>query len=193
MKSLLQLRLRMGLPGMVLLLALLATTWPVAAFQEAQVEVLFTPGNKVADKMIRAIRHAEQQVLVQAFSFTHDGIARALLETHRRGVEVRLIADWGQTRLLDKGQVPGLARAGLPVWLDGEHMSAHNKVVIIDAGLPSAMVITGSYNFTRAAEYKNAENVVFIRGNPDVIESYRSNWQRHLEHAVPWAGRGEME
>ncbi len=151
----------------------------------ANVRVAFTPEDDVAGQMVDAIAHARRQVLVQAFSFTHDQIARALLDAHRRGVEVKLIADREQTEKMDRGQVSGLARGGIPVWLDGDHQSAHNKVIVIDAGTPSAMVITGSFNFTRAAQHKNAENVVFISGNETLAQTYAQNWQRHLAHSQP--------
>jgi phosphatidylserine/phosphatidylglycerophosphate/cardiolipin synthase-like enzyme len=73
----------------------------------------------------------------------------------------------------------------LPVWLDGEHQSAHNKVMLIGAGTPSALIITGSFNFTRAVQYKNAENAVFISGNETLVMEYVRNWQRHLAHSSP--------
>lgn len=147
----------------------------------ARVEIAFTPGDDAAEMIIAAISAARRQVLVQAFSFTHDGIARALIDAHGRGVEVRLIADREQTENLERGLVPRLARAGVPVWLDGEHQSAHNKVMIVDG----ATVITGSFNFTNAAQYRNAENVVFLSGNAALAEAYTKNWQRHLGHSKP--------
>lgn len=151
----------------------------------AAVRVLFAPEQDVAGEIVRAVRGAHRQVLVQAFSFTHDRIAAALLDARRRGVEVKLIADREQTERMERGQVPALARAGLPVWLDGDHQSAHNKVMIIDAGTPAALVVTGSFNFTRAAQHKNAENTVFISGNDALVQAYVENWQRHLGHSSP--------
>lgn len=151
----------------------------------AQVRTVFTPGDDIAGEIIHAIRHARRQVLVQAYSFTHDGIARALVDAHKQGVEVKLIADREQTENMRRGQVAGIARAGIPVWLDGEHQSAHNKVMVIDAGRPNAVVITGSYNFTRAAQHKNAENVVFLSGNDALVRQYAVNWQRHVTHSQP--------
>ena len=85
-----------------------------------------------------------------------------------------------------RGQVPIIAAAGVPVWLDGEHQSAHNKTMVIDAGSPEATVVTGSYNFTKAAQFKNAENVLVIRGNRALAQEYQANWQRHLPHAQPY-------
>lgn len=158
---------------------------PATVAATATVHVAFTPGDDVAGQIVESIRQARRQVLVQAFSFTHDGIARALVEAHKRGIEVKLIADREQTEKMQRGQVPGMARAGVPVWLDSEHQSAHNKLMVVDAGLPSARIVTGSYNFTRAAQHKNAENVVFISGNDALVRAYVANWQRHLAHSQP--------
>ncbi len=150
------------------------------------VEVAFTPGQDVAGMVTDAIRQAKRQVLVQAFSFTHEGIARALIDAHRRGVEVKVIADREQTERMERGKIGSIAAAGVPVWLDGEHQSAHNKVMVIDAGLPTAALVTGSFNFTNAAQYKNAENLLVMRGNEKLIQLYRDNWAAHLAHAKPY-------
>jgi len=170
---------------------------PVLAFQTPQpnadistnIQVFFTPGDDAAGNIIKAINSARQQVLVQAFSFTHPGIAQALIAAHQRGVEVKLIADLDQTRKIRHNKIAEMAAAGVPVWLDGEHNGAHNKVMIIDADSANASdvgVITGSYNFTNAAQYKNAENVLLLRANRSLAKAYQRNWQKHLPHARPF-------
>jgi phosphatidylserine/phosphatidylglycerophosphate/cardiolipin synthase-like enzyme len=87
---------------------------------------------------------------------------------------------------MTRGQVPGIAAAGVPVWLDDVHQSAHNKVMVIDAGTSSAMVITGSFNFTKAAQYKNAENVLLLGSSQGLSDAYARNWQAHLVHSQPF-------
>lgn len=151
----------------------------------ATVRVLFSEQDDVAGQIVAAIRQAKRQVLVQAFSFTHPGIAEALIDAHGRGVEVKLIADREQTEKMTRGQVPRIARAGVPVWLDGAHQSAHNKIMVIDAGKPGAVVITGSFNFTKAAQTKNAENVIFLGNSEKLTTAYARNWQLHLVHSQP--------
>ena len=79
-----------------------------------------------------------------------------------------------------------MAKANVPVFTDSAHDSAHNKVIVIDAGSPGATLITGSFNFTHAAQYKNAENVLVIKGNTALTDLYRKNWQRHYEHSRPY-------
>ena len=157
----------------------------VPAASTANVRAAFAPGDNIAGQIVEAISHARHQVLVQAFSFTDEDIAHALIDARRRGVDVRVIADREQTEKFERGQVPDMARAGVPVLLDGDHQCAHNKVMVIDAGTPFSMVITGSFNFTRAAQHKNAENMVFISGNDALVQAYSQNWQRHLAHSQP--------
>lgn len=149
-------------------------------------EVLFSPEQDVAGQIVQAIQQARKQVLVQAFSFTHKDIAQALINAHRRGVEVKLIADLEQSRRMERDKVQTIAEAGVPVWLDGEHQSAHNKVMLIDVETPDVVVITGSYNFTFAAQFNNAENLLLFRGNQKLARLYRNNWQHHLGHAKRW-------
>ena len=79
-----------------------------------------------------------------------------------------------------------IAADGVPVFADSDHDSAHNKVIVIDAGSPDPTLITGSFNFTHAAQYKNAENVLLIKGNAALTDLYRKNWQHHYEHSLPY-------
>ena len=50
-------------------------------------------------------------------------------------------------------------------------------------------VITGSFNFTKAAEEKNAENLLVIR-DKKLAERYIKNWQEHAQHSEVYVGRG---
>ena len=50
----------------------------------------------------------------------------------------------------------------------------HNKFIIID----DSTTELGSFNYTSAAEKKNAENVMVIRGNKEVASRYMQEWDR---------------
>ena len=50
-------------------------------------------------------------------------------------------------------------------------------------------VITGSFNFTKAAEENNAENLLVI-GDRNLAGLYTKNWQEHANHSEIYAGRG---
>jgi len=47
------------------------------------------------------------------------------------------------------------------------------------------IVITGSFNFTKAAEEKNAENLLIIRSG-ELARLYRENWMLHRNHSVDY-------
>jgi phosphatidylserine/phosphatidylglycerophosphate/cardiolipin synthase-like enzyme len=153
------------------------------------VQVAFTPGDPVDEILIGVIGQARQQVLVQAFSFTHKRIARALVDAHRRGVRVEVLADDRQDRQLEGSVLADLVRNGVTVWLDPRQSSAHNKVMIVDAGTPAAVLVTGSYNFTYSAQRRNAENVLVMRGNVALAGAFVDNWQRLRTSARPYGAR----
>lgn len=177
--------------------ALVASAWaasPQCAAREiapvagTTLEALFTPGDPIDAKVAGLVDGARTEVLVQAFSFTNRRIARALAAAHARGVRVEVVADRAQTLELAGSAVPALARNGIPVWLDGNFAAAHNKVMIVDAGAPHATLVTGSYNFTAAAQMRNAENVLIVRRDPALAALYRENFVRLRERAVRYDG-----
>ena len=153
------------------------------------VQVAFTPGDEGTALIVQAIEGARKQVLVQAYSFTSRSIAQALIEARRRGLDVQLMADPRQAHSSDYGMVAYVAAAGVPSFFDEEHDSAHNKVMVIDAETSNPVVITGSFNFSHAAQHKNSENLLLFRGNPQLTAAYLRNWRKHREHAVPVNGR----
>jgi phosphatidylserine/phosphatidylglycerophosphate/cardiolipin synthase-like enzyme len=78
-----------------------------------------------------------------------------------------------------------LANQGVPTMIDANHAIAHNKVIVIDG----ETVLTGSFNFTKAAQEKNAENLLIIR-DPALAAQYTQNWDSHRQHSQPYVGRG---
>lgn len=175
----------------VALLLCCVVVLPVAALESSNTipstgttEYAFTPGGEAADLIVRSIDVARSQVLVQAFSFTHRGIAHALVRAHRRGVDVQVIADHEQVEEFESAAMRDLIEGGVPVFTDAEHAAAHNKVIIVDRESKQSAVITGSFNFTFAAQNRNAENVLVLHGNPALARAFFANWQQHREHAV---------
>ena len=58
--------------------------------------------------------------------------------------------------------------------------------MILDGGLPGAAVITGSYNFTQAAQSKNAENIVIISRSSAVTDLFVDNFAEQRSQSRPW-------
>jgi phosphatidylserine/phosphatidylglycerophosphate/cardiolipin synthase-like enzyme len=159
---------------------------PLQLSARGSIQVAFTPGDDAASMAIEVIHKAKHQVLVQAYSFTHRDIAQALVDAKRHGIDVRVIADPQQDERGATSLVAWLAEQGVPVWLDGEHAAAHNKVMVIDNATADAAVLTGSFNFTQAAQNRNAENLLLLRGQPALAEAYAANWRRHRMHSLPY-------
>jgi phosphatidylserine/phosphatidylglycerophosphate/cardiolipin synthase-like enzyme len=152
------------------------------------IETAFTPGDRIDNLIIAAIAAAKREVLVNAYSFTQRRISGALVAARKRGVSVQVIADSQQAATLPQNVLLELVKGGVDVWLDSNYQAAHNKVVIVDADTANATTITGSYNFTVAAQWHNAENIVILRDNREVARAYRDNWLRLKAHATPWPG-----
>lgn len=137
---------------------------------QASYTVCFTPQENCTQKIVATINNAVSNIWVQAYSFTSRPIADALLDATQRGVQVKIIIDKVN---LKPGSTPRfLARHQIPVWVDKKPAIAHNKVMIID----QTKVITGSFNFTRAAQFSNAENVLII-DDATLAKKYLQNWQ----------------
>jgi phosphatidylserine/phosphatidylglycerophosphate/cardiolipin synthase-like enzyme len=75
------------------------------------------------------------------------------------------------------------AHRGIITYIDDKHAIAHNKIIIID----KETVITGSFNFTKAAEEKNAENLLILK-NKELAAIYINNWNKHKDHSERYEG-----
>jgi len=146
--------------------------------------VCFTPGADCQGLIVGEIGKARSEVLVQAYSFTSAPIAEALVAAKRRGVGVRVILDRSQRTEKYSG-ADYLANNGVPVQIDEEHAIAHNKLMIIDR----ITVVGGSFNYTKSAQERNAENVT-VFSDSDFATKFVKNWVQHAEHSVPYVGRG---
>lgn len=140
-------------------------------------QVYFSPKGGCTESIVRVINGAKAEVLVQAYSLTSAPIAKALLHAHKRKIKVTVILDKSQRKKHYRSTIV-MANAGIPIFIDDEHSIAHNKVMIIDR----ETVITGSFNFTRAAEETHAENLLIIR-NRDLSKVYVENWKKHRQHS----------
>jgi len=145
----------------------------------AEATVAFSPNGDATQVVVKAINAAKKQVLVQAYGFSSAPIIQALGAAKARGVDVEAILDRTNKSPRYTGATY-LANHHIPVWIDDTVAIAHNKVMIIDGD----SVITGSFNFTKAAQEKNAENVLFIEHAPSLAKIYTKDWmwRKGLSH-----------
>lgn len=153
---------------------------------QGSLQPVFAPWDDVESAVIDVIAGARRQVLVQAYLLTSKKIATTLVAAHRRGVDVRVLVDAGQLEKVPSSMASELSSAGVQVWLETRYQNAHNKVIVVDADVPGATVITGSFNYTWTAQHKNAENILIARNNPALASRYAENWERHRQEATPF-------
>jgi phosphatidylserine/phosphatidylglycerophosphate/cardiolipin synthase-like enzyme len=171
-------------PLLILILFLvLPSCQPLGPRTLPPIEVHFSPKGGCTEAVVQEINAARSTILVQAYSFTSAPIAKALVDAHKRGVDVRVVLDQSQ-RGEKYSSADFVQHAGIPVWIDAKHAIAHNKVMVIDG----ATIITGSFNFTKSAEESNAENLLVIR-SPELAAQYAANWNAHLGHSEPYEGK----
>lgn len=137
---------------------ILASALVISPAWAGELSVCFTPGQDCQAQIVLEIAQAKNSIQVQAYGFTAKPISQALKAAHKRGVVVQVILDKSNLTARDS-RAAALVEAGVSVFLDLDHATAHNKVMLIDG-----VVVTGSYNFTKSAQVRNAENVLFIRG-----------------------------
>src|SRR5438309_148606 len=163
--------------------------------QSAKARVMFSPGCglEIDSEIARRVRAAQRRVRVCSLLINSGTLIGELGNLLRRGhVAVDGIYDRTQMEqvYVQWQEVPQnrwkigalqeiIARAGLigknstPYTPAGRHNFMHNKVLVIDD-----TVITGSYNFSRSAQF-NAENILFIESAP-LADAYSA----YIDHLV---------
>lgn len=136
----------------------------------------FVPdGPSCEELIVNSIGKLKSSLLIQAYSFTSPAIAQAVVRAHKRGIDVRVIVD--KSQMSEKYTAATfLKNEGIPVWVDSIPAIAHSKVLILD----QEAIFTGSFNFTRSAQERNAENGIVIQGDASVVKAYTENWQKRL-------------
>lgn len=142
------------------------------------VKVYFSPDGGALKAITRQIDQAVREILVLSYVMTSKPVESALINAHRRGVQVEVIFDRDEQKERKYVTAKMFKSRGIAVWLDDRHACSHNKVMIIDRGT----VITGSYNFTSAAEKRNAENLLIIP-SADLAGLYTDNFLSHRQHS----------
>jgi phosphatidylserine/phosphatidylglycerophosphate/cardiolipin synthase-like enzyme len=144
------------------------------------IQAFYSPKGGCQDAVVREVNKARREVLVMAYSFTNDPITNALIEAKKRGVTVDILLDHSNEKE-QHTELTAFMKHGLDPHIDADHPIAHNKIIIID----KRTVITGSFNFTNQAEHDNAENLLVIKGHPELPAHYRDNFFKHKAHCKP--------
>ncbi|MGB7767346.1 MAG: phospholipase D family protein [Verrucomicrobiia bacterium] len=163
--------------------SILLSLFLAVSIHAADIQVYFSPKGGCTEAVVANLDKATNTILVQAYSFNSAPIAKALVDAKKRGVKVLVILDKSQ-RTEKYSSADFIQHAGIPTFIDAKHAIAHNKIMVIDG----KTVLTGSFNFTKAAEENNAENLLVIQ-DAALATKYTANWQAHLKHSKEYAGK----
>lgn len=143
--------------------------------------VQFSRTDRVPASLVGAIDRTRKTLLLALYDLRLSEVADAILRAKARGVDVRLIYDEGHTKPAAPGAGSGpsaeyqaLVDAGVPIKLlngGGSYGIMHHKFAVFDG----ALLMTGSFNWTRAADAKNFENAVF-KTDKALIDGFTRNW-----------------
>ncbi|MFV1949984.1 MAG: phospholipase D-like domain-containing protein [Anaerolineales bacterium] len=190
MKGIVNSRLRMYIPGLLLLTLILVgcdpepATWleplpdptPAGYTSSNQIISLYftAPANDEYrggpdQYIVEAIDQARSQVDAALYDLNLWSIRNAFIRAHKRGLLVRLVLEGDS---LDRPEIQELISAGIPVMTDGSEGLMHNKFLVID----HAEVWTGSMNFTLNGAYRHLNNLVRIRSSL-LAENYTEEFE----------------
>ncbi|KAI8364864.1 hypothetical protein EDC96DRAFT_510630 [Choanephora cucurbitarum] len=135
---------------------------------------VFFPSEDSYSLFHSALSTAKHTLHVCVFSMTDNDTARVLSDAKRRGVDVKVITDNDQMDPKKGADIYELnEKHNIPFKCDDSEQFMHNKFAVIDR----KMVITGSFNWSAGARYKNRENII-ITNIPSVVQQYDEEFQK---------------
>jgi phosphatidylserine/phosphatidylglycerophosphate/cardiolipin synthase-like enzyme len=167
---------------MVLLMAACANDRPDALptpqnqpgrIANGDIQVYFTnpEGSKsctLTKPMLSAVNDARESIDLALYNINQEDFAEALIDAHIRGVMVRMVLD--NEKAFHK--VPQeLIDAGIPIVIDPDTSTMHNKFMIIDG----QQVWTGSMNFTESGCEDDYNNMLQIQ-NETLAKNYQTEF-----------------
>lgn len=157
---------------------------PLLCSAQPSVEVGFSPEGSARELVLKTIGDAKQSIQMLAYAFQSPEIAQALVDAKSRGVDVRVVVDKKRNKGKASREVMDfVTRQGVALRTNDRYHIHHDKTIIVDGHT----VETGSFNFAPSAETMNSENVVVIRGIPEVARQYVAHWQSRWDGGKPYA------
>jgi DNA/RNA endonuclease YhcR with UshA esterase domain len=143
-----------------------------------RVELYFSPTDNVEANIIRAMETADQDVQVATMLMTRNTFATALVDLHNQGVHTSVVLNDNTTT--GSGPAWSTLSNGLPasrLFVNNQPYIMHHKYAIVDQSAPSSdpLVITGSHNWSNAANQRNDENTIIIY-DEEIANLFFQDW-----------------
>ncbi len=161
------------------LMRLVSPSRPAVAMTHVEAGAWFSPSEECRRAILKEFQalHRGERADVCVFSITDNVLSEGILLASRRGVRVRVISD--NDKRGDAGSdIAKLRRGGVDVAVDHTPDHMHHKFALFGG----KRLLTGSYNWTRAAAERNHENVL-LTSNPKLVRAFREEfdalWRRY--------------
>ena len=148
-----------------------AVRYPVVYVNDVKFENYFCPEDGCAEHVMEVLSEAQESIDFMCFTFTHDGIGDAIVDAHERGVLVRGVFEKFQRSKWCEYEK--LFLNNISVKWDSNPKNMHHKVFIVDGEI----VVSGSFNPTKAGDTKNDENVLVIHDR-EIAGMFVSEFER---------------
>ncbi len=145
---------------------------PKTSPDASDAEVLFSPADDCAEKIVGLLRSTRQTVDICVFTITDDRISDTIVDALERRVAIRIITDHEKADDLGS-DIVRLRRVGVPVRVDRTEYHMHHKFALFD----NRRVLTGSYNWTRSASTNNEENFL-VSDDRRLVKAYAAEFER---------------
>jgi len=147
-----------------------------SSLTQADTKVYFSPNGGCQDAVIQEISKAQRTIVVAMYNLTAREISQELIKAKARGVQIRVFLDRGEGNgRYSKGRY--LMNKGIDVRFYTGIGLMHHKFAVID----NRALITGSFNWTAAAERENQDNLMIIT-DENVVKQYAQRFEKL------WAG-----
>lgn len=153
--------------------AVTRTPHPTLTIDGTRVDTFFSPDDRVLRALLPLLGSAEESIYFLAFSFTSNELGDIVRVKAEEGLTIRGVMDDGQIRSNQGTEFDPFRQAGLEVLIDGIDGQMHHKVFIVD----EKIVVLGSYNFSRAADERNDENLLVVY-DEDIAEQFVREFRR---------------
>lgn len=137
----------------------------------------FSPNSDALSCLLESIRGAKKEILIAAYTFTSSEIAVELVKAKQRGVKIKMVLDYKTNHNKDF-PCKWLKGHGIPIRFNDCYAIMHNKYMIID----SQTIETGSFNYTKSAQHRNAENLIILtaiqKDSKKLVIAYKKNFRK---------------
>lgn len=132
----------------------------------------FSHNDDIRGRVIEVITNAGKSLDICLFTISDNLISGSIIDVFRKGIATRIITD--DEKIMDRGSdIFRLKNEGIQVKIDTDKSLMHHKFAIVDR----LNLITGSYNWTRAASESNNENII-VTDNYRIVEAYIDEFER---------------